>query len=88
VTIREDTRMVKLDFFFKTTLFGHVIKNSTRSLFGAWSFLLVYIRFTPSEGPKGFANRFLEKSNLGSWIMKSNHEKNIIFHGLTSQSMV
>ena len=55
--IRKDQRMVKLDFFsFKTILFGHILKMSTRSLFGAWSFLLVHIRFTPSEGPKGFVN--------------------------------
>ena len=29
--------------------------NSSR-LWSAWSFLLVHIRFTPSEGPKGFVN--------------------------------
>ena len=82
-------RMVKLIFFFiKTTLFGHGFKDSTYLLFGAWSFLLVHIWFTPSEGPKGFANWFLEKSNLGSWTMKSDHGKIITFHGLTSLSMV
>jgi hypothetical protein len=43
--------------FFKTAFFGHILKNkSTRSLFGAWSFLLVHTRCTPSEGPKGFGD--------------------------------
>ena len=33
--------------------FGHIIKKSAHSFFlGAWSFLLVHIWFTPSEGPK------------------------------------
>ena len=45
--------MVKLEFFFfKTTFFGHIIKKLARKLFGAWSFLLVYIQFILSEGPK------------------------------------
>jgi hypothetical protein len=43
-------------FFLKTASFGHILKESTHSCFDAWLFLLVHIRFTPSEGPKGFAN--------------------------------
>ena len=42
-------------FPFKTTLFEHISKEkSAHSLLGAWSFLLVNIRFTPSVGPKDF----------------------------------
>jgi hypothetical protein len=49
----EDKIMVKRDFFSKLPIFGHILegKNSTHSLFGPWSFLLIHIRFTPSEGP-------------------------------------
>ena len=49
--------------------------------FGAWSFLLVQIRFTPSEGPKSFVNCFFKE--IGPW--KVNHQvgpwKKAIFHG-------
>ena len=34
-------------------------KKSTPSLFGAWSFFLIHIRFTPSDGPKAFKTNFL-----------------------------
>jgi hypothetical protein len=34
-------------FSFKTIIFGHIKQRSSHSLFGAWSFLLVHIRFTP-----------------------------------------
>lgn len=38
-------------------LFEHILKKiATYSLFGAWSFILVHIRFSPSEGPGGFVN--------------------------------
>ena len=33
-------------------------ENSRIHFCGAWSFLLVHIRFTPSQGPKGFKNAF------------------------------
>jgi hypothetical protein len=36
----------------ETTFFEHILKKSTHSFFGAWSFLLVHIWFTPSEEPK------------------------------------
>jgi hypothetical protein len=46
---------VKLEFFFfKTALSGRILKKLAHSLFGAWSFLLVHVRFTPSEEPKDF----------------------------------
>ena len=61
-------------FSFQNCLFWTYIKSSPRSLFGACSFLLIHIGFTPSEGPKGFLNRFLKKPNYGSWTMKSYHE--------------
>ena len=43
-------------------------KKSTHSLFGAWSFFLVHIRFTPCEGPKAFKTNLLR-----SWTMNSDH---------------
>ena len=49
----------------------YILKKITHSFFGAWLFLLVHIWFTPSEGPKGFINWFLKKSDHGSWIIKS-----------------
>ena len=52
----EDKIMVKLDFDFFQTFLYWGIKKSTHSLFGAWSFLLVHIWFTHSEGPKDFVN--------------------------------
>ena len=47
---KEDNRMVKLEF--QSCLFGRILnpKKSAHSLFGAEPFLLVHIRFTPSEG--------------------------------------
>ena len=52
---RYNERMVKLEFVSQNYPFwAYIKKNSTRSLFGAWSVLLVHVRFTPSEGPKGF----------------------------------
>ena len=44
---REDKRMVKLGRKFS---FGYILKKSAHSFFGAWSFLLVHIWLTPSEG--------------------------------------
>ena len=53
----EDNRMVKLFFFFSETFFlEDTLKKSTHSLCGAWLFLLVHIRLTPSEGPKDFVS--------------------------------
>jgi len=52
---REDTRMVKFELFFLNyTLWTYIIKKSPQPLLGAWSFLFVHIRFTHSEGPKGY----------------------------------
>ena len=53
---REVKRWSNLIFFFESVLFGHILKNSAHSLFGAWSYLLVHIWFTPSEGQEGFVN--------------------------------
>jgi hypothetical protein len=50
----------------KIAFLGHILKISTHSLFGAWSFLLVHIWFTPSEGPKSFVNWSFKKPNHGS----------------------
>ena len=44
----------------KTAVFRLILKKkSTQSLFDAWSFLLVHIRFSPSEEPKNFVNCIL-----------------------------
>jgi hypothetical protein len=46
----------------KTVLFGHILqKKSTHPLFGAWSLLVIHVRFTPSKGSKGFKNAFKKK---------------------------
>ena len=44
----------KLIFFQYYCFCAYIKKKSTRSLFGPWSFLLIHIQFTPSEGPKAF----------------------------------
>ena len=41
-------------FPFKTAFFWHILKKISTFTFGAWSFLLVHLWFTPSEEPKGF----------------------------------
>jgi hypothetical protein len=65
---REDKRIVKLDFLSKILFLAYI------SLFDAWSFLLVHIRFTPSEGPKGLVNRVLRNHAMevgpSSWTME------------------
>ena len=43
--------------------FRAYIKKSAHSLFGAWSFLFIHIRFTPSERPKNFVNWFFRQSD-------------------------
>ena len=49
--------MVKLEFFFpQLPGLGIYQENQHNHFFGAWSFILVHIRFTPSEGPKGYLN--------------------------------
>jgi hypothetical protein len=53
---RQENGQTWILFLFKTALFGHTLKKSAHSHFGAWSFLLVHVWFTPSEGPKGFVN--------------------------------
>ena len=74
---REDKRMVQpfffLFFFSKTALFAHTLKTLSTLNFGSWSFLSIYIWFTPSEGPKGFLNLFFKKSDHGCWTMEKDH---------------
>ena len=50
----EAKRTVKVDSFFKTTLFVHILKKISTS-----TFLLVHIRITPSEGPMALKTNFL-----------------------------
>ena len=49
-----------------------ILRKSTLSLLGAWSFLLVRIQFTPSEGPKDFVDN-LKRNETRPW--KLDHEK-------------
>ena len=42
---QEVKRMIKLEFL------NYTLKKSPYSPFGAWSFLLFHIQFTPSQGP-------------------------------------
>ena len=64
---REDKRMVIFHFiFFKTNFSGHTLKKIAHSLFDAWSFLLVHICFTPSEGTKDLCKLF----SLRNWTME------------------
>jgi hypothetical protein len=58
---REDTILFKVgfsSFFSKLPFWGINLykKIAYNLLFGAWLLLSVHIRFTPSEGPKGFVN--------------------------------
>ena len=50
-------------------------KNQHNQFFGARSFLLIHIQFTPNDRPKGFVNRFVKKLDDGSQTMKSDHGK-------------
>ena len=53
----------------KIVLFCTRIKNNKKSShppFGAWSLLMVHIRFTPSQGPQGIENWFIQKSDYGN----------------------
>jgi hypothetical protein len=38
----------------KISLVGHILKKSTHPLLDAWSLLLIYVQFTPTQGPKAF----------------------------------
>jgi hypothetical protein len=60
----EDKRTVQLEFLLKTALSKHVLKNSVRSLFGAWSFLLVHIGLHLVRGPKALQIVFLRNQTM------------------------
>lgn len=53
---REDKVNETNHFFFSKWPFWAYIKKLAHSLFDVGSFFLVHVGFTPSEGPKGFAN--------------------------------
>ena len=46
-------------FSSENTFLGHILENQHVQFFRAWSLLLVYIYFTPSEWPRGFVILFL-----------------------------
>ena len=74
---RKNKRMVNFEFFFKTFPFWtFIFVKDQHTFFGAWLFLLVHIRFPPSEGSKGFVNFiYFKKFDHGSWTIKSYHGK-------------
>ena len=57
-------------FSFKIPFWG-IYEKLAHSLLGAWSFLLIHIRSTSSEGPKGIGIWFFEE--IGPW--KLDHGK-------------
>ena len=57
--------MTKLDFFGLKLPFLDIFKKVEHSLFDAWSFLLIHIWLTPSEGSKDFINLLKKKLNHG-----------------------
>ena len=63
-----------LIYYIKNVLFGHISKKISTFTFGAWSFFLVHIQFTPSVGPIGFVDLFFKKTYYESWTpMKKGH---------------
>ena len=50
--------------FRKCPFWACIKKNPAHSLFSAWSFFLVHIRFTPSEGPKAFKSIYLRSLSM------------------------
>ena len=65
-----------LNFFSKEPFLGMYIRKLAHSLFGAWSYFLVHIRFTPSKEPKDFVCCcFFKKSYHGSWTMSQTMEE-------------
>ena len=69
---KKKTQKIKIlnqNYLFLDTYFFKICTFT----FGAWSFLLVHIWLTPSEGPKGFVidflrNQTMEKGHL-PWSM-------------------
>ena len=79
---------LNLFYFQKCPFWAYIFQKLAHSLFGAWSFFMVHIRCTPSEGPKAFKFCFFKE--VGQW--KLDHElrllKKALFHGPTSWSIV
>lgn len=85
-----DKRLVKLlknKFHPQLSFFLDVCFKISILTYGAWSFRLIQIGFTPSEGPNNFVV-FIFKMDHGCWTIESEHKKNTIFHGPMSWSMV
>ena len=61
--------MSKLDFFFKNAFLGHIWKNQHIHFLVHGHFFLVYIQFTPSEGPRLSKMIFLRSQTMvvGPW---------------------
>jgi hypothetical protein len=84
--IREDN---KLEFFFQNCPLWIYIKEISTFTFGAWSFLMVQIRFTPNLARAHKLGKLIFQETQ-PW--KLDHEvgprKKAIFHGPTSWCMV
>ena len=61
----------------KTAFFGHILKKSAQSFFGAWSFLLIHIQFTPGEVPKDFVVILFYCLYFSFVNRKKNHTMNV-----------
>ena len=89
---REDKRMFKFYYYFlffhKCSFWTYIYKKTTHSQFGAWSFFLVHLWFTPSEGPKGFVDWFFKEIRQEKLEHEVGPWKKAIFHGPTSWSMM
>jgi hypothetical protein len=87
---REDKRMIRLDFlfFFQKCPFEHIFRKINTFTFGTWSFLLIHIRFTPSEGPKDPLFFLFLLNEPWKLVLQGGPWKKVIFHGPTSWFMV
>ena len=55
---RKDKRIFNFEFIQNYPFWTYVKIKSAHTFFGAWSFLLIHVWFTPSERPKSFVNWF------------------------------
>ena len=66
---RENKKTIELLLFSKLPFLSMYWKKSAHPLLAAWSFLLVHIQFTPSEGPNNFVNQFFKNMDHEMYTM-------------------
>ena len=87
---REWSNLIDLFYFVSKPPFLDIFKKNSTFTFGAWTFLLVHIRLTPSEEPKDYVIDFLrfQTMNVGpsSRTMEKNHLSwsDFMVHGVTN----